>query len=177
MTNENEITLPPLFTVTRPSMPRFPELVLDQFDVETLAREYLEKSIDLFSFSFFTGNCEEAMAQRLWDRFETVVAVLGEVERQRFIDELDFLESKRQGDDWQVFKSTWKPGFFSTPADQEAIKRLATSILDHFDNLDDDAFSSVLDRYGLDFLAVLEKATGRSLSGSKADICDGLYEA
>ena len=44
------------------------------------------------------------------------------------IDDLDCNGSSRDGDNWQVFKSTFRPGFFSTPADYEAVCRAAKAL-------------------------------------------------
>ena len=126
------------------------EFMLHQEDMEFLARAYLDKAIGLHCYYFFTGGCDGAAeAMRLEARFETVAEYLGETKRQEIIDALDEHKARRNGDSWQVFKSSWED-FWSTPADREAILRLAATLPDDL---------SEIDTAG-EFYEVLEQARG-----------------
>lgn len=126
------------------------EFMPHQEDMEVLARAYLDKAIGLYCYYFFTGGCDGAAeAMRLEARFETVAEHLGEAKRMQIIDALDEHEARKNGDSWQVFKSTWED-FWSTPADRDAILRLAATLPDDL---------SEIDTAG-EYYDVLEKARG-----------------
>jgi len=120
----------------------------DQEDLEFLARAYLEKAIGLHWYYFYTGGCDGAAeAMRLTARFEDVANCLGEGKRREIIDTLDEHEARANGDSWQAFKATCD-GFWSTPANHDAILRLAASLPDDLSELD----------IGPDYFEVLEQA-------------------
>lgn len=111
-----------------PEHPRYPDFVPDQRDMEQLAHSYLAEAVSLFCFSFLTGNCEEKRACLLMNRFEQIAEHLGDSKRREIIDSLDRHRSARDGDQWQVFKLICEPGFWSTPADMDAVQRVADAI-------------------------------------------------
>ena len=53
------------------------------------------------------------------ERFERVATPLGEKKRQEVIDGLDNWRSVKYGDEWQVFKEKWQPGFWSPPDEED----------------------------------------------------------
>lgn len=128
----------------------FPEYVPDEWDMKMLARAYLDKAIDLHCYYFFTGACDaETEAMRLTARFEDVAKYLGQAKRQEIIDLVDKRGYETSGDEWEAFKSS-SEGFWSTPADREAILRLAASLPDDLSRLD----------IGAEYYEVLEQARG-----------------
>lgn len=135
------------------------EFMPHQEDMEVLARAYLDKAIELHCYYFFKGACDaETEAMRLTARFEDVAKYLGQAKRQEIIDLVDKRGYETSGDEWEAFKST-SEGFWSTPADREAILRLAASLPDDLSQLD----------IGGEFYEVLEQARG----GRKAEEDDG----
>jgi hypothetical protein len=94
-------------------------------DLEYLAGAYLEDTVDLFKFSFFSGWCEGAMPLRLNHRFEKVARFLGESKRREIIDDLDRRERLAHGDEWEFFKFSCGEGFWGIPADPAAVERYA----------------------------------------------------
>ena len=122
----------------------------DQEDMEFLAYAYLDKAMGLHCYYFFTGACDGAAeAMRLEARFEDVAKYLGQAKRQEIIDLVDKRGYETSGDEWEAFKSTAE-GFWSTPADREAILRLAASLPDDLSQLD----------IGGEFYEGLEQARG-----------------
>lgn len=143
----------------------YPEFVPDEVDMEQLARSYLDEAISLFCFSFFTGWCEEAEACLLMERFERVAGHLGEEKRRQIIDALDRHRSATDGDQWQVFKYTCKPGVWSTPANFEAVLRVADAVPEELP-------PEQADHYGPEFLDTLReiREQGRSDDGNKKEV-------
>ena len=131
-----------------PDDPRYLDFVPDQMDMEQLAHSYLDEAVSLFCFSFFTGWHEEVRACFLMNKFERVAGHLGEEKRREIIDTLDSRRKAADGDQWQVFKYTCKPEFWSTPADFDAVQRVAESVPEEMSP--DEA-----DKFGLEFLDTL----------------------
>lgn len=134
--------------------PCYPGFVPDQRDMEQLALSYLDEAVRLHCFSFFTGCCEGRRADLRHDRFERVAGHLGEEKRREIIDAVDRYMARDKGDEWQVFKYTCRPGFWSTPAKFDAVVRVAES------------FPEVLppeeeDKYGGEYLRTLEAVRER----------------
>jgi hypothetical protein len=127
--------------------PLYPDFVLDQRDMGRLARAYLDDAVSLFQFSFFTGNCEEDKACFHMARFERVAEQLGEDTRLTIINALDDRNARAYGDQWQLFKYTCTPGFWSTQADPDAVARFAESI-------PEDIPPEMEDRFGWECLEV-----------------------
>jgi hypothetical protein len=128
---------------------RFPEYVPDKWDMEMLAWAYLDEGIALEMHSFTTGYSEKS-----WDRFqrfELIAKHLGESKRREIIDAMDAHQARHQGDDWQVFKASCKPGFWSTPADRAAVLRVADSLPEHMSDTE-------ADRCGHEYLEILRGA-------------------
>ena len=110
--------------------PPCPGFVPDQEDMERLARSYLEEAVQFHSFAFFKGECPGVNAGPKYDRFERVARHLGEETRQKIINGMDSYWAQTKGDKWEAFKYTCDPGFWSTPADLDAIARVAESTPD-----------------------------------------------
>lgn len=150
---ENQTVIDAIQHLTVPphgELKRYFEFVPDRIDLEVLARPYLEEFVDLDAFSFFSGSCESGSV-RASCRFEIVVAVLGVETRQQIIDDLDQGRARSDGDQWQFCKYSYGEGFWSTPADFDAVFRVAASIPD--DISDGDA-----GQYGAEFLDTVQIA-------------------
>ncbi len=131
--------------------PHYPDFVPDQSDLERLAHSYLEESVSLFRYSFITGWNEEKIASLLLEKFERVAVHLGNESRQKIIDVLDSQRKRTDGDEWEVFKYA-NQRFWSTPADFDAVLRVAESVLAAMPPPDEDQ------QYGLKFLDTLKAA-------------------
>jgi hypothetical protein len=80
---------------------------------------------------------------------ENAVQYLGDEKRQKLINHLDERRSRRDGDGWEVFKYPYEPGYWSRPANIEAILRVAESMPNALPDEDDP--------YGSHFRSVLEE--------------------
>ena len=135
------------------------EFVADEFDLAQLAAAYLQEAMSLFCFSFFTGNDEERRALFLMNRFERVASHLTENQRWAIVEEVDRQRSATTGDTWQVFKYTCRPEFWRTPADFDAVVRVAESV-------PEEMTPDQEEQYGPQFLETLREV--RRMSRSEA---------
>lgn len=105
------------------------EYVPDQWDMEMLAWAYLDEFSSLAMHEFTTGWSGKSRFRI--ERFEVIAKYLGEEKRREILKSFDECQTRRRGDDWQVFKQAFEPGFWSLPVIKEAVVRVAASVLRH----------------------------------------------
>lgn len=127
----------------------FAEYVPDEWDMEKLAWAYLDEAVSLEMHEFVTG--WSGMAHFRFERFEVIAKHLGEDKRKKILESFDEYKSNRGDDDWHVFKQASKPGFWSRPANKQAILRVAVSVLC-------DSDEDELHEYGESYLEILQDA-------------------
>jgi len=127
---------------------KYPEYVPDQWDMEMLAWAYLDEFSSLAMHEFTTG--WSGNSHFCFERFEAVVKYLGEEKRREILKSFDECQTRRRGDDWQVFKQAFEPGFWSLPVIKDAVVRVAASVLSHPED--------ELHNYGEAYLQTLEEA-------------------
>ncbi|WP_417737771.1 hypothetical protein [Rosistilla oblonga] len=130
----------------------------DECDLMQLADSYLQEAVSISCYSFVTGCNEERLAEYMMNRFERVASHLSDAKRRTVIDTVDHQKSASTGDEWQVFKHVCRLGLWSTPANIDAVLRVAESIPEQV-SPDQDS------HYGPEFLATLRAV--RDAEGGK----------
>ncbi|MCD0459566.1 hypothetical protein [Roseiconus lacunae] len=120
----------------------------EECDLMQLADSYLQQSVSVSSYCFVTGCHEDCLAEYMMERFERVANHLSDAKRRTVIDTVDHQKSLSTGDEWQVFKYVCRPGLWSTPANIDAILRVAESIPEQIP-------ADQESQYGPEFLATL----------------------
>jgi len=138
--------------------PDVDEFEPDECDLMQLADSYLQEAVSISCYSFVTGCDEERLAEYMMNRFERVASHLSDEKRRTVIDMVDHQKSASTGDEWQVFKHVCRPGLWSTPANIDAVLRVAESIPEQV-SPDQDS------HYGPRFLATLRAV--RDAEGAK----------
>ena len=137
----------------------FPEFIADEWDMQTLAWAYLDEFIHAEMHEFTTG--WSGKSYRQFRKFESIAAILGNEQRSRIIEAMDFHQERQRGDDWHVYRRACNPGFWPLPVNDAAVLRVANSVLSVPDEN--------LHHYGESFLKILREAKSRSSQGLEAD--------
>lgn len=132
----------------------FPNVDVCKWELNQLAQVHLKKFVELDIFGFLTGQQSGSRVQRHFRRFDEIAELLGGESKREIIDEVERELREKHGEGWEAYKYLFKAGFFSTPPDLDAIRRLA-AVLPKYD------WDEVGNFYSFDYASVLrEVVTG-----------------
>lgn len=139
-------------------MPKDPsEFEASEYELEILARHVLRLFLEKDCGGFLSGHYSGSSVGYCANRFEQLSDYIDEKTKQTIIDETDEHFHNIHGDSWECYKMKFEPGFFSTSADEEAIRRVVKR-LPQMDGDEDDYWEMVGNTYSLDYAQVLRES-------------------
>jgi hypothetical protein len=133
----------------------------DTQDLRQLARSYLLEGTELDMFTFFTGSYEHRNALCCWERFDRIARVLGEEERRAILGDVERHLAAHHGDNWQVYRYATDSAYWSSPANFEAVLRVADSTPEFLEE------GAAAEPYGREFLETLRTAREERRKGTR----------
>ena len=134
-------------------------LQISEYEIQVLAKHFLRWFIQDDISSFFTGHYSGSAQVRRFTRFAEVCEHLDDQSKQMVIDETEGEFKGEYGDEWEVYKLSKNPTFFSSPADVTAIRRIVNDLPQIDMDDDDEYWREVSNVYSPEFASVLRQVS------------------